>query len=137
MTPIVCTDPQTCLFNATCGDQQAQLPTLRNPKITYYHRLSDSSKVTHQALVASVVDNSANKTSIVLLVQRFSLDNSDAGSTTTQIGSLTLAEAGATQGPDWPELAMIEPDKLAVSWIEYGPSKDTLHVGRYRVCYGD
>ncbi len=137
MTAIVCTDPQTCLFNPTCGTQQAQLPTLRNPKIAYYHRMSDSSKVTHQALIASVVDNATHKTSIALLIQRFSLDNSDAGATTTQVAALTLAEGAAIRGPDWPELAVIDPDKVAVSWIEYGASKDTLHVARYRVCYGD
>jgi hypothetical protein len=32
---------------------------------------------------------------------------------------------------------VIAPDKVAVTWIEYGANEDTLHVSRYRVCYGD
>jgi hypothetical protein len=70
------------------------------------------------------------------LVQRVFLD-ADAGIGDEEVGTLQLATGDLTDGPDWPEVAVIAPNTVAASWIEYGASEDTLHVGRYRVCYGD
>jgi hypothetical protein len=136
-TSILCLGPGICAFNATCGDAQSQLDDVRNPKIATYHRLSDANSVAHQALVASQVDTANDSTAINLLVQRLSLENPEAGLTTSEVDTLKLAEGAASNGPDWPEVAVIEPDKVAVSWIESRANNDILHVNRYRICYGD
>lgn len=136
-TSILCLGPGSCLFNATCGDAQSQLDDVRNPKIATYHRLSDANTVAHQALTASQIDVDDDSTAINLLVQRLSLEDPEAGLASSEVGTLQVATGPARNGPDWPEVAVIAPDKVAVSWIEYGASEDTLHVNRYRVCYGE
>jgi hypothetical protein len=137
VTSVLCLGPGLCLFNATCGDAQTQLDDVRNPKIATYHRSSDANTVAHQALTASQLDADANQTEINLLVQRLSLEDPEAGLTSSEVGALRIAENPGANGPNWPEVAVIAPDKVAVSWIEYGANQDTLHVSRYRVCYGD
>jgi hypothetical protein len=136
-TSILCLTPGLCAFNATCGDAQSQLDDVRNPKIATYHRLSDANTVAHQALTASQIDVDNDRTDINLLVQRLSLEDPEAGLTSSEVGTLRVAQGPASNGPNWPEVAVIAPDKVAVTWIEYGANEDTLHVSRYRVCYGD
>jgi hypothetical protein len=136
-TSILCLTPSLCAFNATCGDAQSQLDDVRNPRIATYHRLSDANTVAHQALTASQINAANDRIEINLLVQRLSLEDPEAGLATTEVGTLRVAEGPASNGPDWPEVAVIAPDKVAVSWIEYGANEDTLHVNRYRVCYPD
>jgi hypothetical protein len=40
-------------------------------------------------------------------------------------------------GPDWPAMAFVPPDHLALSFIEPSETGDDLRVQRYRVCYAD
>jgi hypothetical protein len=136
-TSILCLTPGLCAFNATCGEAQSQLDDVRNPKIATYHRLSDANTVAHQALTASQINAANDRTEINLLVQRLSLEDPEAGLTSSEVGALRLSEGPVSNGPNWPEVAVIAPDKVAVAWIEYGANEDTLHVNRYRVCYPD
>jgi hypothetical protein len=41
------------------------------------------------------------------------------------------------RGPDWPVMAFVPPDHLALSFIEPAETGDDLRVQRYRVCYSD
>lgn len=41
------------------------------------------------------------------------------------------------RGPDWPVLAFVPPDRVALGFIEPAADGDELRVQRYRVCYGD
>jgi hypothetical protein len=41
------------------------------------------------------------------------------------------------RGPDWPVLAFVPPDRVALSFIEPGSDGDDLRIQRYRVCYGE
>jgi hypothetical protein len=40
-------------------------------------------------------------------------------------------------GPDWPAIAFVPPNHLALSFIEPSDAGHDLRVQRYRVCYPD
>ncbi|HVJ15273.1 MAG TPA: hypothetical protein VM686_07525 [Polyangiaceae bacterium] len=62
------------------------------------------------------------------------------------VGSPTFAELGEAldvarlptdtsfSGPNYPAIAYVEPDKLALAWLQPGDSADELHVQRYQMC---
>jgi hypothetical protein len=37
-------------------------------------------------------------------------------------------------GPDWPAVAYVEPDKIAVAWIETGGAQQEVRIQRYQMC---
>jgi hypothetical protein len=60
----------------------------------------------------------------------------------TPLGDPILVSSLATQapdfrGPDWPALAFVPPNHLALSFIEPAETGDELRLQRYRVCYPD
>ncbi len=59
--------------------------------------------------------------------------------TSTPLGDPLLVSVASTaapdfRGPDWPALAFVPPDHLALGFIEPGQSGDDLRVQRYRIC---
>jgi len=62
--------------------------------------------------------------------------------TITALGeSIAVSETPALppdlRGPDWPVLGFVEPDRVALAFIEPAASGDELRVQRYRICYGN
>jgi len=60
--------------------------------------------------------------------------------TITALGEgVTVSETPAPppdlRGPDWPALAFVPPDRVALGFIEPAAGGDELRVQRYRVCY--
>lgn len=52
------------------------------------------------------------------------------------LGGITIARGEAGSGPDWPDIAVIPEDRLAVTWVEpaaEGSGQD-VHFARYRIC---
>jgi hypothetical protein len=62
--------------------------------------------------------------------------------TSTPLGDpVNVSEVSTTapdfRGPDWPVLAFVPPNRVALSFIESAAGGDELRVQRYRVCYGE
>jgi hypothetical protein len=72
-----------------------------------------------------------NSTTSVVIV----LNHAVIGGAQTPLGSVTVASAPSDDPPDFPEIAIIPPETIAVSWLE--PSAeggDVAHFARYRIC---
>ena len=53
---------------------------------------------------------------------------------TKELSRITVSPPGYV-GPDWPAIGMLEPNKIALAWIEPNASgRDDLHVRRYAFC---
>jgi hypothetical protein len=53
---------------------------------------------------------------------------------TKELSRITVSPPGY-EGPDWPAISMLEPNKIALAWIEPNASGgDDLHVRRYAFC---
>ncbi len=78
---------------------------------------------------------------LALVVNRVDFGNESGGEASgpLNIEERTLAAGTLDNAPDWPALATVVPDSIAVSWIEAGdtPDSDALRVQRYKICFGD
>jgi hypothetical protein len=73
-------------------------------------------------------------TTIAAVANRVDIGPDATGS--ERVGSITVATGKAGAAPDWPEVAVIPPDRLAVSWLQPAAdgSADQAHFARYRIC---
>ncbi len=101
-------------------------------------RPGDPSNRVYQSFALGRSD--ADSADLVLLVNRVDFgDASEPADGPVNIEERVLAADSLDNAPDWPALATLSPDRLAVSWIEPGdaPDSETLHVQRYKICFGD
>jgi hypothetical protein len=70
-------------------------------------------------------------TSILMVVNHV-----DLGGESTPVGNATIASGAGSAAPDWPEIALIPPDTVAVSWTQptADGGGDEARFKRYRIC---
>jgi hypothetical protein len=71
---------------------------------------------------------------LAIVVNRVNITPS--GGDPVKIGSATIVTGDDPNAPSWPEIAVLPPDKLAISWVQ--PSEDGVgqeaRFARYRIC---
>jgi hypothetical protein len=134
----------TCAGEATCGGADQATPGLRNPALATAARPSDPPGTVLLASATPVIgpEPGGSLTSAILLnLQRMVIEQGPPlRATTEDIGSVELARmppgpAPNLEGPDWPAISILPPNKIAVAWLEPGSSgSDRLRLERYRIC---
>jgi hypothetical protein len=135
----------TCTGEATCDPADQATPGLRNPALATAARSSDPPGTVLLASATPVIgpdQPGGSLTSAILLnLQRMVIEQGPPLRATTQdIGSVELARmppgpAPNLEGPDWPAISILPPNKIAVAWLEPGASGgDRLRVERYKIC---
>lgn len=84
--------------------------------------------------VILLATDTGTSSSIALVVKRLDLDSpEDAG---VVLGSTTIANGSGATSPNWPEVAVVAPGRLGISWLESsaGGAADEAHFARYRIC---
>jgi len=142
---ILCADAGCGAKQACEGSEQAT-PGLRNPALASGVRPGDPAGTVLFASVAPLVgpteDGTGVTSAIALIVQRtaFGATPLQQPPVTDEIGSVELARmppvGAAQEGPDWPAVSILPPNKIAVAWVQPAPngSGDQLRLERYRIC---
>lgn len=146
--PIVCGSSSSgvaCLGSPRCDSGDQTLPGVRDPAILFVTNTGDPAGRVYQIVAAPYVDPAKNQMGLDLdMVQiDFNLSQPDGGEKTTHITPTpiplsTVMGGASAAGPDWPAMAFMDPDRLAIAWIEPDASvigQDALHVERHRICF--
>lgn len=137
-----CTDLGLPVDANSCTEEQTQARVIDGARSVVTRTLArpgDPAERIYQSAVA--VTSEDDETSIELIVNQLDFDLSgeaEVGSS-TPVGRVQLAPAGADEATGWPALATVAPDRIAVSWLESRGSTDSaaVRVQRYRICFED
>jgi hypothetical protein len=132
-----------CGSSPTCGGADQETQGLRNPAIATAVRPSDPPGTVLLASATPALgpgsDGASVTSAIGLSVARMTFRQGSVEAMTEPIGSVELsrmAPIGAEyEGPDWPAVAILPPNKVAVAWLEpVASGGDRLRLERYRIC---
>jgi hypothetical protein len=140
---LVLCGPGECVSDATCEGGNSDI-VARNIVATSAKLPGDPAGVVHYAQATPFLTQGAEPDSVDagLLLQLLRIDFGDDPlvdeTSTTEIGpALQIARAASDDthaGPDWPAIAYVAPDKVAVAWLQPGADGDELRVQRYQMC---
>lgn len=135
-----------CGGKARCGADDTLETDIRNAQLDFLTRQDDPAGRVYEVLVQPKIDASASEATLVLEVVRVDIDPTmlDAGADVLPITSdpVQLAKTAfalSDDGPNWPALALLPPDRIGVAWLQPASdeSGDELHVQRHRICFPD
>jgi hypothetical protein len=137
------TESQTfgCVSETFCFDGMncVEAPGIRNQVYALIRRNLDPSEILYEFIARPSVDLNANQGALSLAMVRARLGAADAGGGAEVLQSLELARypLGANaEGPNWPAIALLGEDRLAVAWIEQHETEShKLRFRRFRACY--
>jgi hypothetical protein len=86
----------------------------------------------YQIIVLAAQD--ASTTSMAMVVNNVDIGPDDSGA--TRIDNVTFATGSGANAPDYPEVAVLPPDKIVVSWTQRSEdgTRDEAHFARYHIC---
>jgi hypothetical protein len=144
--PIVCGASGAgvgCIGSQTCDSGDQTMPGVRNPAVLFVTAVTDPVGRVYEIQAAPYVDPAKSQVGLGLAMVQidFNLSQRDGGEratviTTTPIPLSTAPRGTDNSGPDWPAMAFMAPDRLAIAWIEPGGiAGQELHIERHRVCF--
>lgn len=106
------------------GFQHLSVEAFRDP---------DNPDELNQIIVLAAVDS--DRTTLALVANAIDVAPSGNGAT-TRIDNVNFAVGSGATAPNWPEVAVLPPNKVAVSWIQRSAdgTRDEAHFARYRIC---
>lgn len=134
-----CIDLTTLGANRTCAQSQIEgrvFPGFHSISTRTMRRQGDPDNVIYQAVLLAA--NDGTDSSVTLLVNRVEFDlANDTQEKPVPVGEpITFAKQPAAQGPRDPKVALLPPNRLAVSWIApKAGGGEELHVQRHRICF--
>jgi hypothetical protein len=110
---------------------------VRNQVLELYRRESiDPSDIVWEFYVQPHVDGNEAVLFLGMVRTRFAAPDSGAEPELLQGFQLAKTPLGAQgQGPDWPAIALLGSDRLAVGWVEPEGASYKIRFDRFRVCY--
>jgi hypothetical protein len=145
--PIFCLDEsgaRGCIGSPTCGRDSDVTSGVRNIAMEFVDIDGDPAGRVYQVAATPTFDgsNPSNLEAILQLgVLEIDFDPTmpDAAANTravtaepVEVARTPLASNG--DGPDWPAVSVIPPDRVAVAWLQPSATGDELHVERFRLC---
>ena len=145
--PIFCLDEsgaRGCIGSPTCGRDSDVTAGVRNIAMEFVDIDGDPAGRVYQVSATPTFDGS-NPSNIEAILQLGVLEIDfdptmldaaasfrDVTLTPVELARMPLAANG--DGPDWPAVSVIPPDRVAVAWLQPGATGDELHVERFRLC---
>jgi hypothetical protein len=132
-----------CVSDPACEGTKQETSGLRNPAVATAARAGDPPGTTFVAsatpLLGPSPDGASVTSAIALTVSKMVIRGMNLEATTENIGTVELSRMAPVgvdfEGPDWPAVSILPPNKVAVAWLEPNtPSGDKLRVERYRIC---
>jgi len=133
----------TCASDQMCGGAEQLTPGLRNPALATAARAGDPTATVLLASATPVLtsDPGGPTGALFLNLQRMMIQpgpptramSEDIAS--VEVARMPLGPAPSFEGPDWPAVSILPPNKIAVAWIEPGTGgQDRLRLERYKIC---
>lgn len=145
MKPVLCGVGTTpgCIGSPKCDASDQSYTGIRNPAALFLTDVNNPmvGRV-YEAIALPFLDIANAKVGLGLQLTELDFDvtGPDASEkatpvTTSPVPLASGAPGPNNSGPDWPALAFLPPDRLAVAWIEPGDAGgQALHVERHKVC---
>jgi hypothetical protein len=131
-----------CLGAITCQGDDLSYDGIRNPSVVFVSTPTDPVGRVYEIMALPYVNTQDNAAGIGLQMLQVDVDIStpDASASTKPITPspvpiVTIPPGANNTGPDWPAMAFLEPDHLAIAWIQPAASGQELHVERHKVCF--
>lgn len=129
-----CTDRSDIAVGEACDDATVQRRVTEDVRHLLVEAFPDptDANVLYQVILLGV-DQGGDST-LAAIANRVDLSVTEGGE--ERLGTVTIASGDTDGGPDWPTVAVLPPDKLAIGWITPAAEGDgqEAHLARYRIC---
>lgn len=146
MKPLICSTSGgvACLGSPRCEATDQPYTGIRNPTMTFLTDQNDPVVGRVFEIIALPYVNTGDNAAgigIQMLQVDFDVSTADAGVKTKVLTPTTIPLVSTTigansAGPDWPTMAFLPPDHLAIAWIQPAATAgQEVHVERHKVCF--
>jgi hypothetical protein len=121
------------------GPNCAEALGVRNQVYALLRRDLDPPNILYEFIARPSIEPTPSEGVLSLAMVRALLAPVDAGGGTELVQSLELSRyalGSKGEGPDWPSIALLGEDRVAVAWIEQHETENyKVRFKRFRVCY--